>query len=126
MTEIKLDINIALLMLGKTREEYEEKKKDIKRKDCLFNKKNVEKIHECILSETEKYFGFPLEKLVGFDKKHIRHYIKKLLLKPSDAEKDPQPIILGTVESRPRPSCKLDFCLFFSGYNLEFSIDITH
>ena len=62
MTEIKLDINTALLMLGKTREEYEEKKKDIKTKDCIFNKKNVEKIHESILSQTEKYFGFPLKK----------------------------------------------------------------
>ena len=104
MTEIKLDIDTALLMLGKTREFYEEKKNDKKSKTCLFNKQNVEIIQNCVVTETEKYFGTSLDKISGFDKGHVRRNIQKLLVKPDKDE--PLPIILGKLESRPRPNCK--------------------
>ena len=103
MTEIKVNIDTALLMLGLEREFYEERK-TWKNSDCLFNKTNVDKIRNCILNETEKYFGYPLEKLIGFDKINLRRNIKKLLIKPNTDE--PLPFALGTVESRPRPNCK--------------------
>ena len=103
MTEIKLDIDTALSMLGKTREYYEERKA-WNSKDCLFNKTNVDKIQNCVLNNTEEYFGITLENIIGFDKKSFRRNIKMLLMKPE--ENEPSPIILGTVTSRPRPNCK--------------------
>ena len=103
MTEIKLDINIALLMLGLNREFYEERKA-WKNDKCIFNKTNVEKIRTCVLSETEKYFGHSLENIIGFDEKNLSRKIKKLLMKPEFDE--PLPVVLGKIENRPRPNCK--------------------